>query len=141
MTGTSHLRNNTPTRHPRGARVTQMGEKETRGFAKLQKRSQSGPGATAFLKARPIDSSRVMPALEFISARRRFVGMEEFLATRCPCCGATDASTRHARLCHRSGAQVDQHEPLVHALSRILERMSILHQVESGAPFNADRDL
>ena len=30
---------------------------------------------------------------------------------------------------------------LVHALSRTFKRMSIRHQVESGAPFNADRDL
>ena len=61
--------------------------------------------------------------------------------TRCPCCGATDANTWHARLCHRSGAQVNQHQPLVHALSRTLNRMSIRHQVENGAPFNAEMDL
>ena len=117
------------------------GEKETRDFAKARQRSQSGPGATAFLRARPVDSSRVIPSSEFVSAGRRFLGREEFLATRCPCCGATDANTRHARLCHRSGAQVNQHQPLVHALSRTLKRMSIRHQVESGAPFNAERDL
>ena len=29
----------------------------------------------------------------------------------------------------------------MHALSRALKRMSIRHQVESGAPFHADRDL
>ena len=67
--------------------------------------------------------------------------MEEFLATRCPCYGATGANTRHARLCHRSGAQVVQHQLLVHALSGTFKRMSTCHQVESGAPFNADRDL
>ena len=74
------------------------GEKETRGFAKARQRSQSGPGATAFLRARPVDSSRVIPASEFVSAGRRFLGRKEFLATRCPCCGVTDANTRHARL-------------------------------------------
>ena len=80
------------------------GEKETRGFAKARQISQSGPDANAFLRARPVDSSRVMQASEFVSAGRRFLGREEFLATRCPCCGATDANTRHALLCHRSGA-------------------------------------
>ena len=39
------------------------------------------------------------------------------------------------------GAQVNQHQALVHALSRTFKRKSIRHQVESGAPFNADRDL
>ena len=73
------------------------GEKETRGFAKARQ-SQSGPGATAFLRTRPVDSSRVIPASEFVSAGRRFLGRKEFLATRCPCCGVTDANTRHARL-------------------------------------------
>ena len=75
-----------------------------------------------------------------MSAGRRFLGRAEFLATRCPCCGATDANTRHVHLCHRSGAQVNHHQPLVHALSHTLKRMSIRHQVESGAPFNAERD-
>ena len=84
---------------------------------------------------------RVIPASEFVSAGRRFLGREEFLATRCPCCGATDANTRHARLGHRSGAQANQHQPLVHERSRAIKRMSIRHQVESGDPFNAERDL
>ena len=60
---------------------------------------------------------------------------------RCPCCGEAEVNTRHARLCHRSGAQVNQHQFLVHALSHILKSMSIHHQVESRAPFHADRDL
>ena len=48
---------------------------------------------------------------------------------------------RHARLCHRSGALVNQHQPLVYAIPRTLKSMPIRHQVESGAPFHADRDL
>ena len=36
---------------------------------------------------------------------------------------------------------MNQHQALAHALSRTLERMSIRHQVKSGAPFHADRDL
>ena len=67
--------------------------------------------------------------------------MEEFLAARCPCCGEAEVNTRHGRLCYRSGAQVNQHQPLVHALSRTLKSMSIRHQVESRAPFHPDRDL
>ena len=30
---------------------------------------------------------------------------------------------------------------MLHAASRFLKRMSVRHQVESGAPFNADEDL
>ena len=60
---------------------------------------------------------------------------------RCLCCGEAEANTRHARLSHRSGAQVNQHQPLVQALSRTLEIMPIRHQVESGAPFHPGRDL
>ena len=66
---------------PRGAGDLH-GEKETRGFAKAWQISQSGPGATAFLRARPVDSSRVIAASEFVYAGRRFLEREEFLATR-----------------------------------------------------------
>ena len=55
--------------------------------------------------------------------------------------GEAEVTKRHARLRHRSGAQVNQHQLLVHALSRTLKSMSIRHQLESGAPFHADRDL
>ena len=82
-----------------------------------------------------------MPASEFVTAGKRFLEVEESLAARCPCCGEAEAITRHARLCHRSGAQVNQHQPLVHAHSRTLKSMSIRHQVESGSPFHANRDL
>ena len=76
-----------------------------------------------------------------MTAGKGFLGIEEFLAARCPCCGEAEVSTWHARLCHRSGAQVNQHQPLVHTLSRILKSMPIRHQGDSGAPFHADRDL
>ena len=82
------------TNPPRGT-GDPLGEKETRGFAKARQRSQSGPGAT-ILRARLVDSSRIIPAPEFLYAGRCFLGMEEFLATRYLCCGATDADTRHA---------------------------------------------
>ena len=128
------------TRPQRGTSKSQ-GEKETRGLAKARQRSQSGSGATTLLRARPVDSARTIPALEFVTAGKIFLGIEEFLAARYPCCGEPEVNTRHARLCHRSGAQVKQHQPLIHALSRTLKSMPIRHQVESGAPFHADRDL
>ena len=94
-----------------------QGEKETRDLANARQRSQLGSGATAFLRARPVDSAGTISASEFVAARKRFLGIEEILAARCPRCGEAEVNTRHARLCHRSGAQVNQHQPLVHALS------------------------
>ena len=88
-----------------------------------------------------MDASRVIPAQEFLYAWRRHLEIEEHLAATCPACGAADANTRHARLCHCSGAQVNQHQSLVQATSRFLKRMFVRHHVERGAPFNADRDL
>ena len=55
-------------------------------------------------------------------------------------CGATDAKTRHSRLVV-SGAQVNQYQPLVHPTSRFLKRMSVRHQVKSGAPHITDGGL
>ena len=130
-----------PETRPQQDTSESQGEKETRDLARARQRSQSGSGATAFLRARPVDSARTIPASEFVTAGKRFLGIEEFLAARCPCCGEAEVNTRHARLCHRAGAQVNQHQPLVHALSRTLKSMSVRHQMESGAPFHADRDL
>eukprot|EP00904_Undaria_pinnatifida_P003430 jgi/Undpi1/13088/HiC_scaffold_8.g02750.m1 len=118
-----------------------QGEKETRDLARARQRSQSGSGATAFLRARPVDSASTIPASEFVTAVSRFLGIEDFLAARCPCCGEAEVNTRHARLCHRTGALLNQHQPLVHALSRTLKSTFFRHQVESGAPFHADRNL
>ena len=50
------------------------GEKETRGFAKARQRSRDQ------VPLPPVDSSKVIPASEFVSAGRRFLGREEFLA-------------------------------------------------------------
>ena len=71
-------------------------------------------------------------AAEFVGMGRRFLGIEEHVAVRCPCCDAVDVDTRHARICPRSGAQVNQHQPLLHAISRTLKRLGISHEVESG---------
>ena len=89
----------------------------------------------------PTDSLRVIPATEFVGIGRRFIGIEEHVAVRCPCCDATDVDTRHARICPGAGAQVNQHQSLLHAISRTLKRLGVPHQVESEEPFTADRNL
>ena len=38
-------------------------------------------------------------------------------------------------------AHAAEQAPLVHALSRTIKRLSIRHQVETGVPFKADRNL
>ena len=90
---------------------------------------------------RPTDALRVIPASEFVGMGRRFLGIEERVAVRCPCCDAVDVDTRHALKCSRSGAQVNQHQPLLHVISRSFTRLGISHQVESGEPFTAERNL
>ena len=118
-----------------------MGGTETKAFAKARYRSLQGAGATACLRTRPTDSLRVIPAAEFVGMGSRFKGIEGHVAVTCPCCNAVDADIRQARNCPRAGAQVNQHYPLVHAMSRTLKRLGIRHQVKSGEPFTADRKL
>ena len=130
-----------PEKRPQRNTSDPQGEKEPRVLPKARQRSQAGSGSTAFLRARPVDSARTTSASEFVTAGKLFMGIKEILAARCPCCGETEVNTRHARLFHRSGAQVNQHQPLVHALSRTLKSMSIRHQVESGAPFHTNTGL
>ena len=72
---------------------------------------------------------------------RRLIGIEGHAAVRAPCCDAIDMGTRHARICLRAVAQVNQHQPLLHTMSRTLNRLGILHHVESGKPFTADRNV
>ena len=83
----------------------------------------------------------VIPAAEFVGMGRRFLGIEEHVAARCPCCNAINVDIRHARICSRAGAQVNQHQPLLHAISRTLKLLGISHQVESGEQFTAERNL
>lgn len=78
---------------PRERATRKRSEKEARGFAKPWTISQSGPGVTAFLRARPIDSSRVIQASEFVSAGRRVLTMEDFLAMRLVPAGVRSAQT------------------------------------------------
>ena len=104
MKGRSLLWNNSLRRHPAGNRRLTRREGDER-FAKATQRSQSGPGATAALRARPVDSPKVIPALEFKSVGRRFSGMEKFLAKRCvpaamqrtKTCGMHDCAINRAR--------------------------------------------
>ena len=86
---------------------------------------------------------RVILAAEFVGIGRRVIGIEEYwhVAMRCPRCDAVDVNTRHARVRPRAGAQVNQHQPLLHTISRTLKRHGISHQVESGEPFTVDRNL
>lgn len=57
--------------------------------------------------------------LELVSMGRRFLGMEEPLATSCTAVQQMDVSMRHVPLlCHRAGTQMYQHQLLVLALSR-----------------------
>ena len=69
------------------------------------------------------------------------MGIEEHVAVECHCCDETDVDTRHALICPRAGAQVNQHQPLLHAISRTLKRLGVPHQLESGEPFTTDRNL
>ena len=54
-----------------------------------------------------------------------------------PAARQLNVNTRHARICSRAGAQVNQHQPLVHAMPNVLKRLGIQHQVESGESFTA----
>lgn len=56
------------------------------------------PGAVTCLRARLVGLSGVVPASEVVSMGRRCLGMEKPLAAICPCCGATDSNTHHARV-------------------------------------------
>ena len=69
------------------------------------------------------------------------MGIEEHVVVECPCCDATDVDTRHALICPTAGAQVNQHQPLLHAISHTLKRLGVPHQLESGEPFTVNRNL
>ena len=116
-----------------------LGGSETRGLR--QGSIQEAKGATACLRVRPTDSFRFIHASQFVGIGRRFMGIEEHAAARCPCCDAVDVDTRHARICPGAVAHVNQHHPLLHAISRTLKRLGVSHQVESGEHFTADRNL
>ena len=109
--------------------------KETRGFAKARQTSQSGSGATAFLRARPVDPSRAIPASEFVSAGRRFLGPDGGVpgdeVPPLSCDGRKHVACATVLSIGFAGQLAPAPGP----------RALIRHQVESGAPFNADRNL
>ena len=76
-----------------------LGRFETKALAQARYGSLQGAGVTACLWARPTDSLRVILAPEFVGMGRRFLGIEEHVAVRCPCCNAVNVDTRHARIC------------------------------------------
>ncbi|CAB1101457.1 ABC [Ectocarpus sp. CCAP 1310/34] len=121
------------------------GGQEARNMAYARTRSSQGQGGHAFLRAAPSDRAREIRSNEFVYATRRALGVEEFLAERCPRCHrgreGEIITTVHARTCPRDGAQVNMHEPLKYALSRALNGLRVKHDVESGAPFTGERNL
>ncbi|CAB1110491.1 unnamed protein product [Ectocarpus sp. CCAP 1310/34] len=60
------------------------GGQEARNMAYARTRSSQGQGGHAFLRAAPTDRAREIPSNEFVYATRRALGVEEFLAERCP---------------------------------------------------------
>ena len=67
------------------------------------------------------------------------MAIEEHVAVRCPSGDTVDVDTGHARIFIRAGAQLNQHQPLLHAISRTLKRLGVSHQVGSGEPFTAGK--
>ena len=114
-----------PGRRPSEARAAHKRDNETRGLGKARQRSGSGPRATSFLRARPINSAGIIPTSEFVAAGRRFLEIEEFLTARCPCCGAAEANTRH----HDCVIDRAPRAPGARALPRF---KSIIHSSPSG---------
>ena len=70
-----------------------------------------------------------IPPATFVGFRRCSIGTEEHVAVRCPCCYAVVVDSQHARICPRAGAQVNQHLPLLRAITRPLKRLGIIHYV------------
>ena len=116
---------------------------ETRDLSKARQQILSGPGVVACLRARHVDPTRIIPASEFVSIGRRFLGIEEPI-DEVPLLrsdGCQHASRAHMPPSRRAGKPASSATTVVHALSRTFKRLSIRHQVESRAPFNADRNL
>ena len=74
----------------RTGRPDPMGGIETKTLAKARYKNLQGAGATAYLRARPTDSLRLIHAEGFLDMGRRFIGIEEQVAVRCPCCDTVD---------------------------------------------------
>ena len=84
--------------------------------------------------------SGVIPVAACVGIGMRLFRVEERVVVRCPCCGKVDVDTRHARI-SRAGAQVNQHQWLIHAIDRTLNRLGIPHQMGSSKLLTADTNL
>lgn len=63
---------------------------------------------------------RAIPVPESVGMDRRFFRLEKNVGTSPPCFrSAADIDLRHARTSHQAGAQVNQHQPFVHTLSKV----------------------
>lgn len=101
-----------------------MGGQKTRALAKVRHRSLSGAGATALLRVRTTDPLQFVPASDLVGmGKSYFRGIEEYThgAANVPL-RVVNLDTRHgARMCPRAESQVNQHQPLLHAISRTMK--------------------
>lgn len=96
--------------------------KVPRKMALARLRSMAGSGPMPCLRAQPFYHARTIPPPEFGAMGRWFLSLESFIAQICPCCDE---------------AEVTQHWPLIHAMSRVFKRLAINNSVEDGSPFMA----
>lgn len=113
-------------------------KQESSHEALARHRSLCGPGALAFLRAIPSDPSRVLPPLECVSALRRVIGLDTFLARYLGTgCQARATSTRHIRLWARTDGGTTVHTFVKHRFARGLRDMGLLLTVEDASPMSA----
>lgn len=71
------------------------------------------------LRARPVDHARTITPAEHLNMGHRLLSIGPCMAPSYRCC---DADSGHTHIRVRLGAQVNQHQPLIHALLRTLEQ-------------------
>lgn len=139
---TSHLWTYYPPVRARRGRSAFSAESETREGAKARQRGQSGPGVAAWLRARTVDTSRVITA-PVRRAATSIWGSRTTWRRRVPSVFAADANTRHARLCHRASPRRSKPTtPAVGPRDPLLPEAGV-RRPPSGkqcALYNADRD-
>lgn len=100
-----------------------LGGQRTRALAKTRHVSLSGAGATTCLRARPMDSIRIIPASEFVILGRRMLGsIDQYMAQIRPCCGQRHASYKDVIMyAFEREQRFNQHQTLLHAMSLTLK--------------------
>ena len=63
------------------------------------------------------------------------LAIEEDVVLTCSCCSVVGIHTQCAITCPRAGAQMNQHQPLLHATARTVRWMGVPPSVESGELF------